>query len=180
MTVQESPEWLKDKLNVIGVRPINNVVDVTNYVLHELGQPLHAFDVAAITGGKVIVKKCAEGTSFKTLGWRGKKTSAEDLMICNAEQPMCIAGVFGGIGSGVNAETKNIFLESAWFNPVSVRKTSKRHGLKTDASFRFERGTDPDMTVFALKRAALLIQEVAGGEISSEISDIYPSPVSAL
>ena len=177
VSVKESPEWLKEKLNVIGVRPINNIVDVTNYVLHELGQPLHAFNADAISGGKVIVKKCAEGTLFTTLDDVERKLSAEDLMICNADKPMCIAGVFGGIGSGVNAETKNIFLESAWFNPVSVRKTSKRHGLKTDASFRFERGTDPEMTVFALKRAALLIQEVAGGNISSPISDIYPSPV---
>ena len=178
ISVKESPEWLKDKLNVIGVRPINNIVDVTNYVLHELGQPLHAFNADAISGGKVIVRKSEEGTVFTTLDGVERKLSAEDLMICNAEQPMCIAGVFGGIGSGVNADTKNIFLESAWFNPVSVRKTSKRHGLKTDASFRFERGTDPDMTVFALKRASLLIREVAGGHISSSISDIYPSPVS--
>lgn len=179
ITVKESPEWLKDKLNVIGVRPINNVVDVTNYVLHDLGQPLHAFNADAITGQKIIVKKCPEGTVFKTLDEVERKLSADDLMICNAEEPMCIAGVFGGIGSGVNAETKNIFLESAWFNPVSVRKTSKRHGLKTDASFRFERGTDPEITVYALKRAALLIQEVAGGSISSSISDFYPFPVSA-
>ena len=178
IAVKESPEWLKDKLNVIGVRPINNVVDVTNYVLHDLGQPLHAFNADAIAGGKVMVKKCAEGTVFKTLDDQERKLSADDLMICNADGPMCIAGVFGGIGSGVNTETKNIFLESAWFNPVSIRKTSKRHGLKTDASFRFERGTDPEMTIIALKRAALLIQEVAGGKISSEISDLYPEPVS--
>ena len=178
ITVKESPEWLKEKLNVIGVRPINNIVDVTNYVLHDLGQPLHAFNADAIAGGKVIVKKCPEGTLFRTLDEVERKLSADDLMICNAEAPMCIAGVFGGIGSGVNTETKNIFLESAWFNPVSVRKTSKRFGLKTDASFRFERGTDPNMTVVALERAALLIQEVAGGSISSSVSDIYPSPAS--
>ena len=178
ITVKESPDWLKEKLNVIGVRPINNVVDVTNYILHDLGQPLHAFNADAIIGGRVIVKKADEGTLFKTLDEVERKLSADDLMICNAEIPMCIAGVFGGIGSGVNAETKNIFLESAWFNSVSVRKTSKRHGLKTDASFRFERGTDPEMTIFALKRAALLIQELAGGEISSEISDIYSAPSS--
>jgi len=175
--VKESPKWLKDRLNVIGVRSINNIVDATNYVLHDLGQPLHAFDADAIKGDTVIVKNCAEGTLFKTLDDVERKLSAEDLMICNAEGPMCIAGVFGGIGSGVNAGTKSIFLESAYFNAVSVRKTSKRHGLKTDASFRFERGTDPDMTVFALKRAALLIQQVAGGSVSSEISDNYPSPV---
>src|SRR6185312_11587308 len=175
--VKDSPKWLKEKLGVIGIRSINNVVDVTNYVLHGLGQPLHAFDADAIKGNKVIVKTCPEGTIFKTLDEVERKLSADDLMICNAEEPMCIAGVFGGIGSGVKESTKNIFLESAYFNPVWVRKTSKRHGLKTDASFRFERGTDPDITVFALKYAALLIKEVAGGTISSEISDHYPNPV---
>ncbi|WP_295768227.1 phenylalanine--tRNA ligase subunit beta [uncultured Mucilaginibacter sp.] len=175
--VQESPQWLKERLAVIGVRAINNIVDVTNYVLHELGQPLHAFDANAITGGKVLVKTYAEGTPFVTLDDAERKLSADDLMIGNAEEPMCIAGVFGGAKSGVTEGTTSVFLESAYFNPVSVRKTSKRHGLKTDASFRFERGVDPDITVFALKRAALLIQEVAGGVISSEISDIYPAPV---
>ncbi|MVN90100.1 phenylalanine--tRNA ligase subunit beta [Mucilaginibacter aquatilis] len=175
--VQESPQWLKERLAVIGVRAINNIVDVTNYVLHELGQPLHAFDANAITGGKVLVKTYAEGTSFVTLDDAERKLSADDLMIGNAQEPMCIAGVFGGAKSGVTEGTTAVFLESAYFNPVSVRKTSKRHGLKTDASFRFERGVDPDITVFALKRAALLIQEVAGGVISSEISDIYPAPV---
>lgn len=174
--IRESPEWIKDKLNAIGIRPINNVVDVTNFVLHELGQPLHAFDADGIKGQKVLVKKCNEGTLFKTLDEVERKLSSEDLMICNASEPMCIAGVFGGISSGVTGSTTKIFLESAWFNAVSVRKTSKRHGLKTDASFRFERGTDPDMTVIALKRAATLIQELAGGSISSEISDLYPSP----
>lgn len=177
VTVKESPDWLKHKLNTIGIRPINNVVDVTNYVLHDLGQPLHAFDADEIKGQKVLVKKCAEGTVFQTLDEVERKLSAEDLMICNAEAPMCIAGVFGGISSGVKASTTRIFLESAWFDAVSVRKTSKRYGLKTDASFRFERGTDPDITVLALKRAALMIKEVAGGQISSEVSDIYPSPV---
>jgi len=177
VTVTESPEWLKDKLKVIGLRPINNVVDITNYVLHGLGQPLHAFDADKITGGKVIVKKVAEGTPFVTLDDVERKLSADDLMICNAEAPMCIAGVFGGKTSGVDTETKNIFLESAYFNSVSVRKTSKRHGLKTDASFRFERGTDPEITVTALKYAALLIKELAGGEISSSISDIYPKHI---
>ncbi|MBO9673706.1 MAG: phenylalanine--tRNA ligase subunit beta [Sphingobacteriaceae bacterium] len=177
VTVQESPEWLKDKLKVIGLRPINNVVDITNYVLHGLGQPLHAFDADKITGGKVIVKKVAEGTPFVTLDDVERKLSAEDLMICNAEAPMCIAGVFGGKSSGVDSATKNIFLESAYFNSVSIRKTSKRHGLKTDASFRFERGTDPEITVTALKYAALLIKELAGGEISSSVSDIYPSHI---
>lgn len=174
VTVKPSPDWLTAKLKVIGVRPINNVVDVTNYVLHELGQPLHAFDADQIAGKKIIVKKCAEGTPFVTLDEVERKLSAEDLMICDAEKPLCIAGVFGGIGSGVTDQTTNIFLESAYFNAVSVRKTSKRHGLKTDASFRFERGTDPEITVLALQRAALLIKEVAGGEISSAVSDIYP------
>lgn len=177
INVKESPDWLKNKLTVIGVRPINNVVDVTNYVLHELGQPLHAFDADQIRGGKVVVKKCSEGTSFITLDEVERKLSDQDLMICDAEGPMCMAGVFGGIRSGVSTSTQNIFLESAYFNSVSVRKTSKRHGLKTDASFRFERGTDPDMTVLAIKRAALLIQEVAGGEISSALADFYPNPV---
>lgn len=175
--VKDSPDWLKNKLKVIGVRPINNVVDVTNYVLHELGQPLHAFNADSITGSKVVVKNCDEGTPFITLDGVERKLSSEDLMICNAETPMCIAGVFGGADSGVDQETKNVFLESAYFNSVSVRKTSKRHTLKTDASFRFERGTDPEMTVLALKRAALLIKELAGGTVSSEISDLYPNPV---
>ncbi len=176
--VKESPAWLKERLAVIGIRSINNIVDATNYVLHDLGQPLHAFDADAISGDTVLVKNCAEGTPFTTLDEVERKLSADDLMICDGNgKPMCIGGVFGGIGSGVTANTKNIFLESAYFNAVSIRKTSKRHGLKTDASFRFERGTDPNMTVFALKRVALLIQEVAGGKISSEISDNYPNPV---
>jgi phenylalanyl-tRNA synthetase beta chain len=175
--VKDSPKWLKEKLSVIGVRSINNIVDITNYVLHGLGQPLHAFDADAIKGNKVIVGTRLEGTIFKTLDEVDRKLSADDLMINNTEAPMCIAGVFGGIGSGVKETTKNIFLESAYFNPVWVRKTSKRHGLKTDASFRFERGTDPNITVVALKYAALLIKELAGGTVSSEISDIYPNPV---
>ena len=174
VTVKPSPEWLKDKLKVIGIRPINNIVDATNYVLHELGQPLHAFDADKIIGKKVIVKKCAEETPFLTLDDTARKLSVHDLMICNAEAPMCIAGVFGGKTSGVTAQTTQVFLESAYFNSVSVRKTSKRHSLKTDASFRYERGTDPEITVLALKRAALLIKEIAGGQISSAISDIYP------
>jgi phenylalanyl-tRNA synthetase beta chain len=177
VTVKASPDWLQDKLKVIGIRPINNIVDITNYVLHDLGVPLHAFDADQIKGGKVRVKKCPEGTLFVTLDGVERKLSAEDLMICNAEEPMCIAGVFGGKGSGITEGTSNIFLESAYFNAVSVRKTSKRHGLKTDASFRFERGTDPDMTVTALKRAALLITELGGGKIASAVSDIYPDPV---
>ncbi|MES2874589.1 MAG: phenylalanine--tRNA ligase subunit beta, partial [Bacteroidota bacterium] len=174
--VDQSPDWLKEKLNAIGVRPINNVVDATNYILHDLGQPLHAFDADAIKGSKVIVKTFAENTSFKTLDEAERKLSTDDLMICNVEEPMCIAGVFGGISSGVHNGTTKIFLESAWFNAVSIRKTAKRHGLKTDASFRFERGTDPEMTVIALKKAAMLISELTGGYISSEVSDLYPSP----
>ncbi len=177
VTVKTSPDWLQDKLKVIGIRPINNIVDITNYVLHDLGQPLHAFDADQIKGASVIVKKCEEGTSFVTLDGVSRTLSAEDLMICNAEEPMTIAGVYGGKNSGVSDATTNIFLESAYFNAVSVRKTAKRHGLKTDASFRYERGTDPEMTVYALKRAALLIQELAGGTIASEISDLYPEPV---
>ena len=175
--VKESPKWLKERLAVIGLRSINNIVDVTNYVLHGLGQPLHAFDAGEIKGSKVLVKTFPDGTPFKTLDEVERKLSADDLVIADAEKPMCIAGVFGGIGSGVKASTKNIFLESAYFNPVWVRKTSKRHGLKTDASFRFERGTDPDLVVYALKYAAMLIKEVAGGTISSEITDLYPNPV---
>ncbi|MDY0905651.1 phenylalanine--tRNA ligase subunit beta [Pedobacter sp. CFBP9032] len=177
VTIAESPDWLKDKLKIIGLRPINNIVDITNYVLHGFGQPLHAFDADKIAGGKVIVKKLEEGTPFVTLDGIERKLSANDLIICNAESPMALAGVFGGKSSGVGTETKNIFLESAYFNSVSIRKTAKRHGLKTDASFRYERGTDPEITVTALKYAALLIQELAGGTISSSVSDIYPHPI---
>ena len=176
VTVKPSPDWLQDRLKVIGIRPINNIVDVTNYVLHDLGQPLHAFDADQIKGS-VIVKKCEEGTPFVTLDGVERKLSAEDLMICDEQGPMTIAGVYGGKNSGVTDQTKNIFLESAYFNAVSVRKTAKRHGLKTDSSFRYERGTDPEITVYALKRAALLIQELGGGEITSEVSDLYPNPV---
>ncbi|WP_028295468.1 phenylalanine--tRNA ligase subunit beta [Olivibacter sitiensis] len=172
--VKPSPDWLVEKLAAIGVRPINNIVDVTNYVLHALGQPMHAFDADKIVGGKVVVKRVSEGTPFRTLDGVERKLSSEDLMICNAEEPMCIAGVFGGEGSGVSEGTTKIFLESAYFIPVTVRKSSKRHGLKTDSSFRFERGTDPNMTVIALKWAALLIQELAGGAVSSAVLDVYP------
>jgi len=177
ITVKESPKWLQTRLKAIGLSPINNVVDVTNYVLHELGQPLHAFDGAKIKGDKVIVKTLADGTLFKTLDETERELSDQDLMICNAEEGMCIAGVFGGIDSGVSNSTSKIFLESAYFHPVWVRKTAKRHTLSTDASFRFERGIDPNITVHALKRAALLIKEVAGGNISSDIIDIYPQPI---
>lgn len=177
--VGPSPEWLQDKLKVIGIRPINNIVDVTNYVLHDLGQPLHAFDADQIIGAVIKVKKCAEGTPFVTLDGVERKLSADDLMICDGEKPLAIAGVFGGQHSGVSEHTVNVFLESAYFNSVSVRKTSKRFGLKTDASFRYERGTDPEITVYALKRAALLIQEIAGGTIASSVSDIYPEEIKA-
>ncbi|MFD2569716.1 phenylalanine--tRNA ligase subunit beta [Spirosoma soli] len=177
LTVGESPDWLKQRLLSIGLNPINNVVDITNFVCHDLGQPLHAFDADKIAGGKVIVKTLPEGTSFVTLDGVERKLTATDLMICDAEKPMCIAGVFGGQNSGVTGQTTSIFLESAYFSPTSVRKTAQHHGLKTDASFRFERGTDPNMPVFALKRAALLIQQVAGGHISSEITDLYPDPI---
>jgi len=175
--VQESPQWLKDFLNSVGSRPINNVVDITNYVLLEMGQPLHAFDTDYITGGKVVVKQLPEGTPFTTLDEVDRKLTSADLMICNTEDGMCIAGVFGGIKSGVTEQTRNVFLESAYFNPVSIRKTSKHHGLKTDASFRFERGTDPNITVYALKRAAMMIREIAGGTISSEVVDVYPETI---
>lgn len=176
VTVKPSPDWLQDRLKVIGIRPINNIVDVTNYVLHDLGQPLHAFDADQIKGS-VIVRKCEEGTPFVTLDGVERKLSAEDLMICDEQGPMTIAGVYGGKNSGVTEQTTNIFLESAYFNAVSVRKTAKRHGLKTDSSFRYERGTDPEITVYALKRAAILIQELGGGEITSEVGDLYPNPV---
>ncbi len=177
LTVQPSPAWLQARLQAIGVSPINNVVDATNYVLHELGQPLHAFDADAIAGGIVIVKTLPAGTVFTTLDEKERKLQAEDLMICNTQEGMCIAGVFGGIRSGIQAGTKNVFLESAYFSPAFIRKTAQHHGLKTDASFRYERGTDPDITVHALKRAALLIRELAGGTLSSDIVDIYPEPI---
>jgi phenylalanyl-tRNA synthetase beta chain len=177
LTVSESPDWLKQRLLSIGLKPINNIVDITNFVCHDLGQPLHAFDADKVAGGQVIVKTLPEGTPFVTLDGVERKLTVTDLMICDAEKPMCIAGVFGGQYSGVSAQTTSIFLESAYFSPMSVRKTAQHHGLKTDASFRFERGTDPNMPVFALKRAALLIQEVAGGTISSAITDLYPNPI---
>jgi len=177
VTVKESPEWLKNKLLAIGVRPINNIVDITNFILHETGQPLHAFDTNAIEGKTIIVKNLAEGTPFITLDGKERKLTTNDLMICNATTGMCIAGVYGGQNSGVVAETTSIFLESAWFQPSSIRKTSVHHGLRTDAATRFEKGVDIDNTVIALKRAALLIKELAGGEISSEVVDIYPNPI---
>lgn len=176
LTVGDSPEWLKQRLQTIGIRPINSVVDITNYVCHELGQPMHAFDADKITGKRVIVKTVASETGFTTLDGQKRILSDSDLMICDEIKPMCIAGVFGGLDSGVSVETTSVFLESAYFSPAWVRRTSQRFGLKTDSSFRFERGTDPNMPVYALKRAALLIQAISGGKVSSEITDIYPNP----
>ena len=174
VTVKESPEWLQTKLKAIGLRPINNVVDVTNFVLHEMAQPLHAFDVVKIEGGQIQVKTVADKTKMTTLDGVERELSSEDLMICNTTKPMCIAGVFGGQDSGVTNSTTSVFIESAYFNPVTVRKTARRYGLNTDASFRYERGIDPNITIYALKRAALLIQEVAGGEICGPIFDSHP------
>jgi phenylalanyl-tRNA synthetase beta chain len=177
VTVQESPDWLKNRLKIIGLKPINNLVDITNFVLHETGQPLHAFDYDKVTGKKVIVKKSPKDTPFVTLDEEEIKLTGDDLMICNTEEPMCMGGILGGIDSGVTGSTRNIFLESAYFNPATIRRSSKHHAINTDASFRFERGADPQMTIFALKRAALLIKEIAGGNITSEIQDVYPGPI---
>lgn len=175
--VGESPDWLKDKLRTVGLRPINNIVDITNFILMEVGQPLHAFDADKIEGGKVVVRCLPQDTPFVTLDGIERKLDKRDLMICNEKEGMCIAGVFGGQKSGVTMETTNVFIESAYFNPVSIRKTSKRHGLKTDASFRYERGCDPNITLWAVRRAAYLIQQLAGGEICGDILDIYPKPI---
>ena len=177
VTVKESPEWLQNRLKVIGLRPINNVVDITNYILHGVGQPLHSFDADKIKGNKVVVRSATEGAKFVTLDGVERTLTDRDLMICNVEEPMCIAGVFGGLDSGVTEQTKNVFLESATFHPTWIRKTARRFGLNTDASFRYERGLDPNQTVEVMKRAALLIQEVAGGTITGVIQDIYPVPV---
>lgn len=177
ITVTESPTWLKNRLEAVGLRPINVVVDVTQYVMLELGQPLHAFDVDKISGGKVVVKMLPEGTSFMTLDGVERKLSGHDLMICDEQKGMCIAGVFGGAESGVTFDTTRVFLESACFSPVHVRKTARFHGLHTDASFRFERGTDPEATIYAIKRAALMLKELTGCQISSEISDFYPTAI---
>ena len=176
ITVKPSPDWLQNRLKAIGLSPKNNIVDVTNYILHDLGQPLHAFDASKING-KIIVKTMAAGTKFTTLDDVERTLHEEDLMICDEKGALCMAGVFGGKNSGVTETTNTIFLESAYFNPISVRKTAKRHGLNTDASFRFERGIDPNITEFALKRAALLIKEITGGEITSDIIDIYPKAI---
>lgn len=176
--VKESPKWIQNRLKAIGITPKNNVVDITNYVLHELGQPLHAFDAQKIKGNKIIVKTLPEGTKFTTLDGVERSLSADDIMICDSnEHPLCIGGVFGGLDSGVTETTTSIFLESAYFNPVAIRKTAKRHGLNTDASFRFERGIDINLTEYALKRAALLIEEYADGKLASDVSDFYPVKV---
>jgi len=175
--IAESPEWLKNRLTLIGLRPINNVVDITNYVLHAFGQPLHAFDRKTITGDKVYVRTLPDGTSFTTLDEMERKLSDRDLMICNAQEGMCIGGVFGGLKSGVTESTTSVFLESAYFHPTWIRKTARRHGLNTDASFRFERGADPNNTIYILKYTALLIKEIAGGTICGELQDVYHNPI---
>jgi len=172
--VKESPEWLKNKLNTIGLRPINNIVDITNYVMMAYGQPLHCFDADMVKGHQIVVKTMPEGTPFQTLDGEEHKLSDRDLAICNAEEPMCIAGVFGGKGSGTYETTKNVVLESAYFHPTWIRKSARRHGLSTDASFRFERGVDPNGTIYALQQAAILCKELAGGKVSMEIVDVYP------
>lgn len=177
LEIKDSPDWIKNRLKAIGLKPINNVVDITNFVLHEIGHPLHAFDAEKVTGNKVIVKTLPQDTKFITLDEIERKLSSEDLMICNTEEPMCIGGVFGGLESGVSENTKNIFLECAYFNPVWVRKTAKRHILSTDSSFRFERGVDFDNNIWTLKRTAQLIKQTAGGEISSDIVDVYPQKI---
>lgn len=177
VTVKESPEWLQNKLRTIGLRPINNVVDVTNFVLHGMGQPLHSFDADKVKGNKIVVKTANEGDKFVTLDGVERTLTARDLMICNAEEPMCIAGVFGGLDSGVTEETKDVFLECATFHPTWVRKTARRFGLNTDSSFRYERGLDPNVTIYILKYAASLIKELAGGAITGEIQDVYPQVV---
>ena len=177
VTVAPSPKWLQQRLLSIGIHPSNNIVDITNFVLHECGQPLHAFDADKISGKRIVVTKLKEGTELVTLDGKERKLTADDLMICDGEKPMCIAGVSGGINSGINEATKNIFIESAFFSPETIRKTVRHLGLHTDASFRFERGADVSMTLYALKRAAILIREIAGGKISSDITDVYPSPV---
>lgn len=176
-TIAPSPEWMQNCLRAAGINPKNNLVDITNFVLFELGQPLHAFDADKIEGREVVVRTCPEGTSFVTLDGVERKLTDKDLMICSAERPMCIAGVFGGLDSGISDTTTDVFIESAYFNPVWVRKTAKRFGLNTDASFRFERGIDPNMQVYAAKRAALLMKELAGGTIASDITDVYPTPI---
>lgn len=175
--VQDSPDWLKNRLLAIGLRPINNLVDISNYILHETGHPTHFFDADKIKGGKVIIRKPAKGTKFVTLDETERELSGNDLMICDESEGMCIAGIFGGLDSGVTHSTKNIFIESAYFDPKTIRKTAKFHGLNTDSSFRFERGADPNATLYVMRRAALMVMELAGGEVSSEVQDVYPNPI---
>lgn len=175
--VKESPEWLQNKLRTIGLRPINNIVDITNYVMMAYGQPLHCFDADMVSGNRIVVKTMPEGTPFVTLDGVEHKLGCHDLAICNAEEPMCIAGVFGGKGSGTYDTTRDVVLESAYFHPTWIRKSARRHGLSTDASFRFERGVDPNGTIYALKQAAILCRELAGGKVSMEIKDVYPEPL---
>lgn len=175
--VKDSPEWLQDKLRVIGLRPINNIVDITNYVMMAYGQPMHCFDADMVTGHKIVVRTQPEGTSFTTLDGEEHKLGEHDLSICNAEEPMCIAGIFGGKGSGTYDTTRNVVLESAYFHPTWIRKSARRHGLSTDSSFRFERGVDPNGTIYALKQAAILCKELAGGKVSMHIKDVYPNPI---
>jgi len=177
VTIKESPEWLKNRLTAIGIRPINNVVDISNWVLWEIGQPLHTFDLDKIKGKKVVIRKARKDEKFVTLDNIERTLNENDLMICNETDAMCIAGVFGGVGSGITEETKNVFIESAYFDPATIRKTARRHGLQTDASFRYERGANPDITIWAAKRAALMMKELAGGEIASDIIDVYPNPI---
>lgn len=175
--VAESPEWLRDLLTAVGQRPINNIVDITNFILLGLGQPLHCFDLAHVADDTIVVRTCDEGTPFVTLDGVERKLSGSDLMICDTQRPLCIAGVFGGLDSGVTEATTDVFIESAWFNPTSVRRTARRHGLSTDASFRYERGTDPEITVYAARLAAVMIRELAGGRICGDVTDFYPAPV---
>ncbi|MDE7408356.1 MAG: phenylalanine--tRNA ligase subunit beta, partial [Muribaculaceae bacterium] len=175
--VAESPDWLKERLTAIGQRPINNIVDITNYLLHAMGQPLHCFDVSKIDGGEIIVKTVAEGTKFTTLDGVERTLNDRDLMICNTREPMCMAGVFGGLDSGVTDDATSIFLESAYFNPTTIRKAARRHGLNTDSSFRYERGVDPNGCMYVLKLAALMVQQLAGGEICGPVVDIYPQEI---
>ena len=177
VTVAESPKWLRDRLNTIGVRPINNIGDITNYLLHGMGQPLHCFDADKIAGGKVVVKNAAEGAKFTTLDGVERTLDSRDLMICSASEPMCIAGVLGGLDSGVTEQTTRVFIESAYFNPTSVRKTARRHGLNTDASFRYERGTDPNACAYMLRLAALMVKELAGGTVTGPETDLYPEKI---
>ncbi len=175
--VKESPKWLQDKLNIIGLRPINNIVDITNYIMMAYGQPLHCFDADMVTGHKIVVRTQPEGTKFVTLDGEEHTLGEHDLSICNAEEPMCIAGIFGGKGSGTYETTKNVVLESAYFHPTWIRKSARRHGLSTDASYRFERGVDPNGQIYALKQAAILCKQLAGGKISMQIKDVYPEPM---